>query len=184
MSYAQTCCRTKIKLTLAVTNRKCRRNWFKTTQNGEQNNPLGVAKKGGLETKFAETAGQMTVGHIRSYKFVRLGEARVYLRLFYRERTTVESARFRTFKGNKNWLEKWKVKKIHPTRSLLLSRWEKHLSKTILFKVKYKMRRLSYYLVLRNHGQGSINIFHDAPCLDLPDGIRQEIDLANLALAI
>ena len=45
------------------------------------------------------------------------------------------------------------------TRSLLLSRWEKHLSKTILFKVKYKMRRLSYYLVLRNRGQGSINIF-------------------------
>ena len=42
-------------------------------QNGEQNNPLGVAKKGGLETKFEETAGQMTVGHIRSYKFVRLG---------------------------------------------------------------------------------------------------------------
>ena len=43
--------------------------------NGEQNNPLGVAKKGGggLETKFAETAGQMTVGHIRSYKFVRFG---------------------------------------------------------------------------------------------------------------
>ena len=73
MSYAQKCCRTKIKLTLAVTNRKCRRNWFKTTQNGEQNNPLGVAKKGGLETKFEETAGQMTVGHIRSYKFVRFG---------------------------------------------------------------------------------------------------------------
>ena len=73
VSYPQTCCRTKIKLTLAVTNRKCRRNWFKTTQNGQQNNPLGVAKKGGLETKFEETAGQMTVGHIRSYKFVRLG---------------------------------------------------------------------------------------------------------------
>ena len=69
VSYAQTCCRTKIKLTLAVTNRKCRRNWFKTTLNGKQNNPLGLAKKGGLETKFAETAGQMTVGHIRSYKF-------------------------------------------------------------------------------------------------------------------
>ena len=69
VSYVQTCCRTKIKLTLAVTNRKCRRNWFKTTLNGKQNNPLGVAKKGGLETKFAETAGQMTVGHIRSYKF-------------------------------------------------------------------------------------------------------------------
>ena len=32
---------------------------------------LGVAKKGGLETKFEETAGQM--GHIRSYKFVRFG---------------------------------------------------------------------------------------------------------------
>ena len=45
-------------------------------------NPLGVAKKGGVETKFAETAGQMTEGHIRSYKFVRFGEARVYLRLF------------------------------------------------------------------------------------------------------
>ena len=44
VSYAQTFCRTKIKLTLAVTNRKCRRNWFKTTQNGEQNNPPGVAK--------------------------------------------------------------------------------------------------------------------------------------------
>ena len=66
VSYAQTCYRTKIKLTLAVTNRKCRRNWFKTSHNGEQNNPLGVAKKGGgLETKFAETAGQMTVGHIK-----------------------------------------------------------------------------------------------------------------------
>ena len=65
VSYVQTCCRTKIKLTLAVTNRKCRRNWIKTTPNGEQN----VAKKGCLETKFAETAGQMTVGHIRSYKF-------------------------------------------------------------------------------------------------------------------
>ena len=50
-----------------------RRNYFKTTQNGEQNNPLGVAKKGGLETKFEETAGQMNVGHIRSYKFVRFG---------------------------------------------------------------------------------------------------------------
>ena len=25
----------------------------------------------GLETKFEETAGQMTVGHIRLYKFVR-----------------------------------------------------------------------------------------------------------------
>ena len=25
----------------------------------------------GLEAKFEETAGQMTVGHIRSYKFVR-----------------------------------------------------------------------------------------------------------------
>ena len=73
VSYAQTCCRTKIKLTLALTNRKCRRNWFKTTQNGEQNNPLGIAKKGSLETKFEETAGQMTVGHIRSYKFVRFG---------------------------------------------------------------------------------------------------------------
>ena len=73
MSYAQTCCRTKIKLTLALTNRKCRRNWFKTTQNGQQNNPLGVANKGGLETKFEETAGQMTVGHIRSYKFVPFG---------------------------------------------------------------------------------------------------------------
>ena len=47
VSYAQTCYRTKIKLTLAVTNRKCRRNWFKTSHNGEQNNPLGVAKKGG-----------------------------------------------------------------------------------------------------------------------------------------
>ena len=46
VSYAQTCCRTKIQLTLALTNRKCRRNWFKTTQNGEQNNPLGVAKRG------------------------------------------------------------------------------------------------------------------------------------------
>ena len=34
---------------------------------------VGVAKKGGLETKFEETAGQMTVGHIRSYKFVRFG---------------------------------------------------------------------------------------------------------------
>ena len=74
VSCAQTCCRTKIKFTLAVTNRKCRRNWFKTTQNGEPNNPLGVAKKGGLETKFSETAGQMTVGHIRSYKFVRFGD--------------------------------------------------------------------------------------------------------------
>ena len=47
VSYAQTCYRTKIKLTLAVTNRKCRRHWFKTSHNGEQNNPLGVAKKGG-----------------------------------------------------------------------------------------------------------------------------------------
>ena len=47
VSYAQTCYRTKIKLTLAVTNRKCCRNWFKTSHNGEQNNPLGVAKKGG-----------------------------------------------------------------------------------------------------------------------------------------
>ena len=47
VSYAQKCYRTKIKLTLAVTNRKCRRNWFKTSHNGEQNNPLGVAKKGG-----------------------------------------------------------------------------------------------------------------------------------------
>ena len=35
--------------------------------------PLGVANKGGLETKFEETAGRMTVGHIRSYKFVRFG---------------------------------------------------------------------------------------------------------------
>ena len=73
MSYAQTCCRTKIKLTLALTNRKCRRNWFKTTKKCEQNNPLGVAKNRGLETKFAETAGQMTVGHIISYKFVPFG---------------------------------------------------------------------------------------------------------------
>ena len=73
MSYAQTCCRTKIKLTPPLTNRKCRRNWFKITQNGEQNNALGVAKKGGLEAKFEETAGQMTVDHIRSYKFVRFG---------------------------------------------------------------------------------------------------------------
>ena len=48
VSYAQTCYRTKIKLTLAVTNRKCRRIWFKTSHNGEQNNPLGVAKKGGV----------------------------------------------------------------------------------------------------------------------------------------
>ena len=30
-------------------------------------------KEGGLETKFEETAGQMTVGHIGSYKFVRFG---------------------------------------------------------------------------------------------------------------
>ena len=28
---------------------------------------------GGLETKVEETAGQMTVGHIKSYKFVRFG---------------------------------------------------------------------------------------------------------------
>ena len=35
--------------------------------------PLGVEKNGGLETKFEETAGQMNVGHIRSYKFVRFG---------------------------------------------------------------------------------------------------------------
>ena len=28
---------------------------------------------GGLETKLAETAGQMTVGHIISYKFIRFG---------------------------------------------------------------------------------------------------------------
>ena len=35
--------------------------------------PLRVANKGGLETKFEETAGRMTVGHIRSYKFVRFG---------------------------------------------------------------------------------------------------------------
>ena len=45
----------------------------KTTQNDEQNNPLGVARMGGLETKVEETAGQMTVGHIKSYKFVRFG---------------------------------------------------------------------------------------------------------------
>ena len=31
---------------------------------------------GSLETKFAETAGQMTVGHIRSYKFVRCADQR------------------------------------------------------------------------------------------------------------
>ena len=40
---------------------------------GAQNNPLGVARMGGLETKVEETAGQMTVGHIKSYKFVRFG---------------------------------------------------------------------------------------------------------------
>ena len=73
MSYAQTCCSTKIKLTLALTNRKCRRNWFKTTQNGEQNNPLGVAKKAGLETKFEETAGQMTNDRTNLYDSVLKG---------------------------------------------------------------------------------------------------------------
>ena len=87
-------------------------------------NPLGVAKKGGVESKFAETAGQMTVGHIRSYKFVRFGEARVYLRLFQRERTTVESALFfEPSRGIKIGQKNGKLKK-----SILLGRYSEPIA--------------------------------------------------------
>ena len=58
VSYAQTCCRTKIKLTLAVTNRKCRRNWFKKLLKMTNKITHQALQR---KTKFAETAGQMTV---------------------------------------------------------------------------------------------------------------------------
>ena len=72
VSYAQTCYRTKIKLTLALTNRKCLRNWFKTTQNGEQNNPEGGVWKLSLRkllVKFVRFGlkGTMNFSNLRNF---------------------------------------------------------------------------------------------------------------------
>ena len=66
VSYPQTCCRTKIKLTLAVTNWKCRRNWFKTAQNGQKGGP-GNKVRGNCCSNDCEPYQIVQFCMIRSY---------------------------------------------------------------------------------------------------------------------